>query len=69
MVGAGGFEPPASRFRSGHSGLAELRSGNGAKGWNRTTGARIFTPPFYRLNYLGNESWKTGWESNPRPLD
>ena len=39
----------------------------GALGRNRTTDTGIFSPLLYHLSYQGKK-WRSGRESNPRPL-
>ena len=44
----------------------------GASDRNRTNDTGIFSPLLYRLSYRGITArlhcWRSGWDSNPRPL-
>ena len=50
----------------------ELNPHIGASGRNRTNDTGIFSPLLYRLSYRGITArlhcWRSGWDSNPRPL-
>src|SRR5215468_8025427 len=53
LVGVGGFEPPTSRVRGGHSGPAELHSDRWCQGMESNHPRAGLRPAALPLSYLG----------------